>query len=75
VTKLRWNADAFDLISGPPGSGQLSALRSAAQAVDWHIRRGKRNVSFEREGRTYVVRTETSHETFSYLSLKEARCS
>ena len=61
--------DAWDLTTGPAGPGQLAALRSAIAAFEWHKQRGK-EVSIERVGRRYVVRTKTSYEEFSYLSLK-----
>jgi hypothetical protein len=77
MTTLQWNDVAFDLISGPPSTGQLAALRAAAEVVDGHIQSGKSIVNFARIGREYVVTTGAgTRETFPYNPLhEEARCS
>jgi hypothetical protein len=74
MTRLQWNDKAFNLVSGPPGTGQLAALRAAAGRVDELISSGAHDVMFERLQRGYMVTSDRSvPQVFPYQSLNEEK--
>ena len=69
MTRSQWSERGFDLVGGPAGVGQLSALREAAEEVAFQIGQGEPVVSFRREGRAYIVETKDSSFHYTYSPL------